>query len=201
MDDNSLGFIMTLATIAWIIDNFFIKDRKKPRKKNYNNPQIQIYKSPVKEIVQPVGKNYGSYSYSYVKTPLLTKREWAEYQILKMAADAKGLLICPKVRLLDLVVPKYNARNSRGLMTKVMSKHVDFVICNQQMEVVCIIELDDPTHLRQDRVERDQFVDSVLMGAGYKVIHTWQINMGILDFYHSGVQPRPAESAPERPLN
>lgn len=195
MSSESYGAILTILAILWIIDKFFIKGTKSTSKKNNYKPDIKIYNQTRN------AKNYGGYGNSYVKTPLLTKREQAEYQILKLAADAKGLLICPKVRLLDLVVPKYNARNSRGLMAKVMSKHVDFVICNQQMEVICIIELDDTTHLRQDRIERDQFVDSVLVGAGYKVIHTWQINMGILDFYHGSVQPRPFESAPERPLN
>ena len=192
--DNNLGALMTIVFVVWVIDKFFIKGGGKTSK-SYSKPNIKIYNQ------NTLGKNYGGYGNSYVKTPLLTKREQAEYRILKLAADAKGLQICPKVRLLDLVVPKYNARNSRGLMAKVMSKHVDFVICDQQMEVVCIIELDDQTHLRQDRIERDQFVDSVLVGAGYKVIHTWQINMGILDFYHGSVQPRPSGSAPERPLS
>lgn len=126
--------------------------------------------------------DYGSFANSYEKVPLLTKREWNEYQILKEAAARRGLMICPKVRLLDLVEPKPNARNNKTLLNKVMSKHVDFVICNQDMEVICIIELDDTTHLRQDRMERDDFVDAVLRGAGYKIIHTWAMEPDILDF-------------------
>lgn len=165
------------------------ENNKEP--KNQNNYNTQFFETNRK---QNDVKSDKTYAYSYVKTPLLTKREWTEYQILKIAADLKGLLICPKVRLLDLVAPKYNARNTRGLKAKVMSKHVDFVICDQQMEVVCIIELDDPSHFRQDRIERDKFVDSVLTGAGYKVIHTWKINLNILDFYQNGVQPRPEDA-------
>lgn len=123
------------------------------------------------------------YSNCYIKSPLLTKREWSQYHILKEIADSRELIICPKVRLLDLVVPRPGIRNYRGLKTRVMSKHVDFVICSPDMEVQAIIELDDTSHLRPDRIKRDQFVDSVLMGAGYRVIHTWNITTDILDFY------------------
>lgn len=170
-----LGYIFIILVIGSIILNFISDDGPTPMGPTSYKRKYRVTKENTKD--------YGSFANSYVKTPLLTKREWAEYQILKIAADKNGLLICPKVRLLDLVVPKQDAKNSRGLMSRVMSKHVDFVICNQNMEVVCIIELDDTTHLQQDRIERDQFVDTVLTGAGYKIIHTWSITSDILDFY------------------
>lgn len=132
--------------------------------------------------------NYGSYADSYVKKPLLTNREQQQYLILREAAEKRNLLICPKVRLLDLVEPKSNAKNHQGLLARVWSKHVDFVICNRNMEVICIIELDDTTHLRQDRMERDQFVDEVLRGSGYKIIHTWTIEPDVFDFLDIRVQ-------------
>lgn len=170
-----LGYLFIIAVIGAIILNFITDD-------NPTTMEPIIYKKKFRTINENT-KDYGSYANSYVKTPLLTKREWSEYQILRIAAENNGLLICPKVRLLDLIVPKQDAKNSRGLMSRVMSKHVDFVICDQNMEVVCIIELDDPTHLQQDRIERDQFVDAVLTGAGYKIIHTWSITSDILNFY------------------
>lgn len=170
-----LGNIFIFIVIGAIILNFITDDGPSERPRfNYKR------KTPIREGT----KEYSSFANSYVKTPLLTKREWSEYQILKIAADRKGLLVCPKVRLLDLVVPKQDARNSKGLMARVMSKHVDFVICDQNMEVVCIIELDDTTHLQKERIKRDQFVDAVLTGAGYKIIHTWSITSDILDFYN-----------------
>lgn len=132
--------------------------------------------------------NYDSYANSYQKRPLLTNREQAAYYELRKLADQKGLLICPKIRLLDLVEPKNDARNKQALRNKVWNKHVDFVICNQSMHVVCIIELDDSTHLRQDRVERDLFVDEVLQGAGYRIIHTWAITPNIFDFMNVHIE-------------
>lgn len=122
-----------------------------------------------------------SYASSYIRVPLLTQREQRQYAFLKQIADEKNVLICPKVRLLDLVSPVHGVRNYKALLSKVMSKHVDFVICDQEMYVLGIIELDDSTHFRQDRIQRDEFVDIVLKGAGYKIKHTFEITSDILD--------------------
>ena len=65
---------------------------------------------------------------------------------------------------------------------KIMSKHVDFVIYDgDMMHLKVIIELDDSSHDREDRKERDEFVDFILKDCGYKVIHTRCITENILD--------------------
>ena len=84
------------------------------------------------------------------------------------------------LRLLDLVEPK----SGEGYMTKlnkVQSKHVDFVLTDQDMRVKAILELDDSSHDCKYRMERDHFVDQVLTGAGYKVIHTRSITRDTLN--------------------
>lgn len=148
-------------------------------KKNHKN----YYRQKNQANTTPQYTNQANYAGLYTKVSLLTKREQKQYQYLKEIADEKGLLICPKVRLLDLVTPMHGVKNYKALLSKVMSKHVDFVICTQEMVVVGIIELDDRTHLRQDRIERDAFVDTVLRSVGYKIIHTWEITPGILDSF------------------
>jgi very-short-patch-repair endonuclease len=77
----------------------------------------------------------------------------------------------PKVRLLDLIEP----RRGEGFMSalgKIQSKHVDFVICDQNLYIKAIVELDDKSHDQPDRQERDRFVDDVLTSVGYTVIRT-----------------------------
>lgn len=48
------------------------------------------------------------------------------------------------------------------------------------MNIKAIVELDDSSHNRQDRKERDDFVDLILRSVGYKVIHTKYIDYNIL---------------------
>lgn len=162
-----LELIYYLLIIAFVLDRTVF--RKKRRRKGSTRKQYRTTTSSA------------NYENSYIRVPLLTQREQRQYAVLKQIADEKNVLICPKVRLLDLVSPVHGVRNYKALLSKVMSKHVDFVICSQEMYVLGIIELDDSTHFRQDRIQRDEFVDTVLQSAGYKIKHTFEITSDILD--------------------
>lgn len=115
-------------------------------------------------------KDHGS---DYQKKLLLTKNEWKNYMAMRNYMDSENLQICPKVRLLDLIEPKkgFDAKQRRVLLNKIQSKHVDFTICDDKLGVLLILELDDSSHTAPDRCQRDSFVDSVLTGAGYKILH------------------------------
>lgn len=163
--------LATLVIVLVLLDKIIIPlIAKKKRKGRSIAPKnsIKIY-------------NSGDYCSAYHAVPLLTSREQNEYQKLRVYAQERNVIICPKVRLLDLVNPKPGSKNYQTLLHKVMSKHVDFVICSQDMQVLGIIELDDTTHLRKDRIQRDEFVDTVLLGCGYKILHVWEITSNTLD--------------------
>jgi len=110
----------------------------------------------------------------YQPKSLLTKYEQINYQRMKGYAAAHNLIICPKVRLADLIEPKPESNRSiwQKRFNMICSKHVDFVLCNEDMSVIAIIELDDSSHNRPDRQARDRFVDAVLTNSGYHIMHT-----------------------------
>lgn len=112
-----------------------------------------------------------NYSHAYQAKYLLTRNEWHEYKKLKQFAEAKELQVCPKVRLLDIIEPRRGEANYRSLLMKVQSKHVDFLITDQDLRIKAVVELDDGSHDTKDRKERDEFVDTILTSVGYKVIH------------------------------
>ena len=122
-----------------------------------------------------------NYRESYQPRQLLSKRELQEYFKLKQYADARGWLICPKVRLWDLIEPKRGAGKKQTLINKIQSKHVDFVLVDQSMNVIGVLELDDKTHDRTDRKERDSFVRDALEGAGIIMIQTRSITEDTLN--------------------
>lgn len=122
-----------------------------------------------------------NYREAYQTRPLLTNRELQEYKKLKQYADARGWLICPKVRLFDLIEPKRGAGKKQTLINKVWSKHVDFVLVDHAMNVIGVLELDDTTHDRADRKQRDTFVREALEGAGITMIQTRSITPETLD--------------------
>lgn len=124
---------------------------------------------------------YKDYTNAYKAVDLLTANEHKAFKAILSWAKKRDMLVFTKVRLLDLVSPRYGTEEDKLLLYKVQSKHVDFVICNQDAKVVFILELNDSTHLRPDRIERDNFVYDVLIGSGYKFIQCYSITEEILD--------------------
>ena len=101
------------------------------------------------------------YGQCYQQKSLFTKNEYWELRKLIPFAKANNMEILAKVRLLDLIEPRTPYKNNKKLIRKVWAKHVDFVITDSTYNVITIIELDDNSHYRPDRVERDQFVNAV----------------------------------------
>ena len=111
----------------------------------------------------------------YKKKLLLTKNEWRFYKDLKPIADKEKLTIIAKVRLADLVEVDSSRIQKNEYMkyfNSIAKKHVDFVLCNpDNLAVIELIELDDNSHNNNMRVVRDNMVDKILTGAGYKITH------------------------------
>lgn len=122
-----------------------------------------------------------NYREAYQEKQLLTKREFQEYLKLKQYADARSWLICPKVRLFDLIEPKKGKGDRQTLINKIQSKHVDFILVDQEMKLIGVLELDDSTHDRADRKQRDSFVRDALEGAGITMIQTRSITQDTLN--------------------
>ena len=131
---------------------------------------------------EPETKNPQSSEYhnAYEATPILTKNEYHNFKTLNEAAMRRGYMVWSKVRLADIVKPR-NDSKYMSHFGKIKSKHVDFVILDQNMKIKAIIELDDKSHDRADRKARDEFVDLILQDCGYKIIHTRYITPNILD--------------------
>lgn len=98
--------------------------------------------------------------YPYAKKHLLTKAEYAFYQVLKPECDKNHLLICPKVRMEDFisVTDKDNYSKYRGY---IKSRHIDFIICDSKLQMIGAIELDDNSHLQEKARKVDEFKNNV----------------------------------------
>lgn len=108
----------------------------------------------------------------YNKKLLLTKNEWAFYKKIKPIIDRNKLHILAKVRLADLVEVKKGTNKSEfnKWFSKIKSKHIDFVVCNpDNLAVLFLLELQDSTHNRADRMERDNFLKQLAETCSYKI--------------------------------
>lgn len=58
-----------------------------------------------------------------------------------------------------------------SMRNKIQQKHFDFVVCNKDtMSIVCCIELNDSSHAKKSRSNRDDFVRGVCKAAGVELI-------------------------------
>lgn len=156
-------FIITLPTTTiMLLVIFLIKQNKNKQKTNYQQRK-ETY-------------NYNNTEYyPYQKKYLLTKNEWYFYKKLKPIIDNYNLQIIAKIRLADIVEVKQNNKGQwQALFNKIKSKHIDFAIVKKDnFEIKYLIELDDTSHNRIDRIERDEFVNELCFKTGYKLIRTY----------------------------
>jgi hypothetical protein len=100
---------------------------------------------------------------------LLSRGEMAFYRVLVRALPP-GLVVCPKVRLADLINCSGEAWR-QGYGGRIAGKHVDFVLADAAtLGIRAVVELDDRSHARADRRDRDAFVDRALDAAGIPIL-------------------------------
>lgn len=110
---------------------------------------------------------------------LLSPAEASFYAALRIALEHLGAdhqpLVFAKVRLADILRPD-RAGDSRSAnqsrWNRISQKHADFILCDPgTTRPLLVIELDDVSHARADRAERDCFVNRACESARLPILH------------------------------
>ncbi len=114
-----------------------------------------------------------SEDYPYTKRPILFSP--AERSFLGVLDQAVGeeYRIFGKVRVADIVDAQQglDARGRQTALNRVTNKHFDFVLCRKSdLSVICAIELNDQSHQRRKRQERDAFLAGVCQAVGVPLL-------------------------------
>jgi len=105
--------------------------------------------------------------------PLLSPAEQKFFHALQ-SAFGQTYWIQMKVNLADIIWPeaKYKSSPWWTAFNKINKKHVDFVLCHPETyEIAAVFELDDSSHKKKDRQERDAFLDQALVSANIPIHH------------------------------
>ncbi len=109
----------------------------------------------------------------YQKEPtLFTPAERSFLGVLEQALGDE-FRIMGKVRLADVlkVKPGIAGPERRKALNKIQSKHLDFVACDpSSLTIEFAVELDDKSHERRDRQDRDAFLDKAMETTGLPII-------------------------------
>ncbi len=169
MGANMESFIAPIIVIiiVFAVLSALIEGPTKKRKGKQKRPQQKKTQLDAKNYVQ-VGQ-------------LLSPAELNFYRLLLKVLANPGnphgppqAVVMSKVRATDLVQVRKGLDRSawQSAFNRIKSKHVDFVLCEPgTMQVVCVIELDDKSHKRGDREERDSLMDSIYEAVGLPILH------------------------------
>lgn len=101
---------------------------------------------------------------------LVTKPELRFYRSLQKAVQ-DDFEIFAMVRIADLLRVESQSPQKRKWLNKILAKHIDFVLCEPvSLKPMVCIELDDRSHSRPDRVERDIFVNKAFASANLPLL-------------------------------
>jgi len=100
----------------------------------------------------------------------LTRAEHECYDAL-IQAVGQEYLVFAQVHLPTLLDNKVVGQNWNAAFRHISQKSVDFVLCDKAyISPKLAIELDDKTHERPDRQDRDREVERILKGAGMPLL-------------------------------
>ena len=90
-----------------------------------------------------------------------------------MQAVPAETVVMGKIRVADIISPVKGLDNSerQTAQNKISSKHFDYVICDRStFEVISVVELNDKSHKRKKRVDRDVFLREACASAGLRLL-------------------------------
>ena len=131
--------------------------------------------------------------------PLMSAGELKFFRALE-AAVGENFRLFSKVRLGDVVRPISGTDRSTwySAFGVIKSKHVDFVACDpNDMAIQFVVELDDKSHQKANRVERDMKVDDALAQAGIPIFHfPAKASYAVQDIQAKLFEPPPSGNGP-----
>lgn len=112
-----------------------------------------------------------SNQYSYKRKNFFLSRAEHEFYDALVTAIGQEYLVFAQVHLPTIVDNKVVGQNWRGAFKHINEKSVDFVLCDKAyISPKLVIELDDKTHERSDRKERDVEVERILKDVGLPLL-------------------------------
>lgn len=106
---------------------------------------------------------------------MVTSNEFRLFRCLQELAGS-NYYVAPQVGGLGLMRPKWglSASNQQRHVRAASPKRIDFAWCSRGLDILGVIELDDPTHDVPDRKKKDNALDAMLRSAGLPIVRIQQ---------------------------
>lgn len=163
-------WILGFAVLVFVVSAIYYMNKKseKPKgiteQKNNIEPQTKNEQEP-----EPLPEKT-VYPYRLTRS-IFSPKEWYFYRDVRPITDKLGLIVFTKMRLADLLYIPEGTADYMKWFNRIKAKHIDFIFVDREMTVKLLVEVDDPTHNRADRKERDKEVDEMFRQQGLNVLH------------------------------
>ncbi len=101
------------------------------------------------------------------KKTLIIKSEQGFFEVIK-ASLPENYYVFPQINLATIIKKTDDSRYHNELF-----RNVDFLITDNNYKPLIVVEINDPSHLRSDRRERDEKVQKICEEAGISLIKFW----------------------------
>ncbi len=114
-----------------------------------------------------------------LESSLFTPAERSFYGVL-CQVTAGNAIVFAKVRVADVLrtVKGLPGGDRQKAFNRISAKHFDFILCDpKDLSVLSAIELDDKSHNKKKRADRDEFIDGACAAAGL-TLHRFRASSG-----------------------
>lgn len=106
----------------------------------------------------------------FAKRPLSQPEQVLYYRLVRVLPDYMVLAQVSLSRLLGVKA----GHNAQAWFNRINRMSADFVVCRKDSSVVAVIELDDSSHVREDRLVADRKKETALQSAGIRLLR-WNV--------------------------
>ena len=123
-------------------------------------------------VAQNIISNSKKFPYTYrLKDCIMTNTELKYYNALKSILSGTSYVLQPQVALSSII-----ERKESHTFQSELNRVVDFAIFSPEYSPILLIEINDSSHLKKDRKERDAKVKFILKSAKIPLITLWTKN-------------------------
>jgi len=131
-----------------------------------------VIKKYVKDIIKNLQiKNSTKNSYLYRQKSFLMSKPEHEFFDILVRHFGSDYYIFPQVHLSTIFDHRIKGQSPQGALNHISRKSIDFVLCDKSyIRPLLGIELDDSSHKKEDRIERDKEVESIFRNSGLPLV-------------------------------
>lgn len=170
-----ISFSIVLLFFLVVFKSQFVKNNKKTKASNDSSSistALQLSKKPNSPRLVESWLNDGRKIYRG-KSHLMTPTEQKFYYYLKQQFGADKRIFA-QVRVVDLIQVNWSelkkgSNEAQSAFRQLSQWHVDYVITNQDFQIICAAELDDKSHQKPERQRRDRILNMAFETAEVKL--------------------------------